>query len=700
MSTRRPNFNNADLEQAFYYKRRSFGNGYNMRFAKEALLWATTDGGDGNYYVWTGALPKVVPVGSTPASTGGTVIGAWRGVGDGSLGSALAAHLNPGSNMIGLLSGTLSDAVQYVTPEMFGAKGDYVIGAAGTPGTGTDDTVAFQNAIDAAIARGYQEVRCGAKKYLVTDTLNLGGTGKGVVAAIPGAIGVRIVGQGFDNTTLYFRSATDTTPAIAVRGGSGYHTPRSVNRMTIHPTSDRLYKGYGLELEGACFSMHYEVAIMKFAVGVHYYNSTRPGTFTEFNCFVNPRFHRNGVAELFEVNGGDNSFHGNDVLGGQFQIKTNQNLGDGDTTPGVGIELRGSATTPAYLYNAKINTHFFGGPGAIGIKVTRANTDNITGCIQAEGSLILQSIDGSSFEMKGGLYSIAGVTFDVSAEPTGGKAAAFLFENRMSNTSPFSSPRMPGLNPTQIPLYLADTTDAGGRVGLFRAIGTGIDSPYLSAAGTAGNGIYFGYTAAGQNLQGFVPGVKIAYDGGTITSYAATFIIANATVGMRLTANSFEPQTDNSMSSGSNSFRYTTIYAVNSTISTCDAERKTEPRDPTEVEMDAFYEVAQLPWVWRWLERFQTEGDGAREHSGPTVQAAIDVLTAHGLDWTNYSALCYDEWEAKPEEIDQNTGDIIPASEAGCVYSFRKEELLLWITRATVHRQKKIEARLAALESK
>ncbi|AYP28294.1 tail protein [Serratia phage vB_SmaA_3M] len=617
---------------------------------------------------------------------------------DGDFSSLLKSKL--GAALIGLLNGgSVQDAIHYVTPEMFGAKGDYVIGSPGTPGTGTDDTAAFQAAIDQAIAKGYQEVRCSAKKYLITGTLNLGGTGTGVVAAIPGAVGVRLVGQGYDNTTLYFRSATDTTPLIALRGGSGYHTPRSVNRMTLHPTSDRLYKGYGVLLEGACFSMNYDVAIMKFQVGVHYYNSTRPGTFTEFNCFINPRFHRNIVAELFEVNGGDNSFHGNDIFGGQFQIKTNQDLGDGNTVPGIGIELRGSATTPAYLYNAKINTHFFGGPGAVGIKVTRANTDNITGCIQAEGSLILQSPDGSPFEMKGGLYSIASVTFEVSAEPVG-KAAAFIFENRISNTAPFTSPRLPGLNPTQIPLYLADTTDAGGRVGLFRAIGTGIDSPYISAAGTAGNGVYFGYTAAGLNLQGFVPGLKIAYDGGTITSYAASFIIANATTGMRMTANSFEPQTDNSMSSGSNSFRYTTVYAVNSTISTCDAERKTEPRDPTEVEMDAFYEVSQLPWVWQWLERFQTEGDGARVHSGPTVQAAIAVMTNHGLDWKTYSAFCYDEWESKPEEIDQNTGDTIPAVEAGHVYSFRKEELLLWITRAIIHRQKRIEERLSALESK
>jgi hypothetical protein len=56
-------------------------------------------------------------------------------------------------------------------------------------------------------------------------------------------------------------------------------------------------------------------------------------------------------------------------------------------------------------------------------------------------------------------------------------------------------------------------------------------------------------------------------------------------------------------------------------------------------------------------------------------------------------AFCYDSWQ---EETDSE-GNIISA---GGVYSFRKEELLLWMLRATVEKQKSIEARLSALESK
>ena len=48
----------------------------------KAVLWPMADGGDGDWYYWEGALPKVIPAASTPASTGGVAEGAWRPVGD------------------------------------------------------------------------------------------------------------------------------------------------------------------------------------------------------------------------------------------------------------------------------------------------------------------------------------------------------------------------------------------------------------------------------------------------------------------------------------------------------------------------------------------------------------------------------------------------------------------------------------------
>ena len=58
----------------------------------KAVLWPMADGGDGDWYYWEGALPKVIPAASSPASTGGVAEGAWRPVGDITLREQLATE--------------------------------------------------------------------------------------------------------------------------------------------------------------------------------------------------------------------------------------------------------------------------------------------------------------------------------------------------------------------------------------------------------------------------------------------------------------------------------------------------------------------------------------------------------------------------------------------------------------------------------
>lgn len=165
----------------------------------KAVLWPASSGGDGNYYTWLGALPKVIPAASTPSSTGGVGPGAWKNVTDHVLRSDLA--LPDGAKLIGEASniaslrgieptfdgqkiflkehtsgsrkgggefraivagGALTDNngtiikttagaawvrqfADSVTPFMFGAKGDW------NPDTqtGTDDSAAFQASVNA-----------------------------------------------------------------------------------------------------------------------------------------------------------------------------------------------------------------------------------------------------------------------------------------------------------------------------------------------------------------------------------------------------------------------------------------------------------------------------------------------------------------------------------------------------------------------
>lgn len=104
---------------------KTFATGATINNPNEVLL----NTADGEYYKWTGSFasgPKVVPASSTPAGTGGIGPGAWIGVGDASLRTALAALT--GAGLVGLSVGTtyppntVGSAIQYRTPQMYGVE--------------------------------------------------------------------------------------------------------------------------------------------------------------------------------------------------------------------------------------------------------------------------------------------------------------------------------------------------------------------------------------------------------------------------------------------------------------------------------------------------------------------------------------------------------------------------------------------------
>lgn len=76
----------------------SFQDGKTLTLTNQALRWKLPDG-DGDYYRWDGALPKVVPPGSTPTTSGGVDKGKWVNVSDGTARSDLAKPT--GATMVG-----------------------------------------------------------------------------------------------------------------------------------------------------------------------------------------------------------------------------------------------------------------------------------------------------------------------------------------------------------------------------------------------------------------------------------------------------------------------------------------------------------------------------------------------------------------------------------------------------------------------
>lgn len=190
------------------------------------------------------------------------------------------------------------------------------------------------------------------------------------------------------------------------------------------------------------------------------------------------------------------------------------------------------------------------------------------------------------------------------------------------------------------------------------------------------------------------------------------------------------PATTNAYALGTGALAYTTVYLTTGSINASDARLKCDFRDLTAAEINAARDIARAIGVYRWKDSVEAKSADAREHIGPTVQKAIEIMEKYELDPFNYGFICHDEWDREviehpgtagveatpaveevPEEIDDDGNVLVeyaparPAQlempgreaytevirEAGDRYAFRYDELAMFI--AAGH-----EARLAALE--
>lgn len=149
----------SDAQQAItgfgYILLDSFQSGATLNLYNQALRDTST----GEYFRWDGAFPsggKIIPAGSTPASSGGIGPGAWLSVGDASLRAAMASLT--GASLSGLeQGGNVQNAIYYTTPEMFGY------------GTIASGAAAFGAAAAAAVTRGVY-VKLDGKQYDIGTT--------------------------------------------------------------------------------------------------------------------------------------------------------------------------------------------------------------------------------------------------------------------------------------------------------------------------------------------------------------------------------------------------------------------------------------------------------------------------------------------------------------------------------------------------
>lgn len=145
------------------------------------------------------------------------------------------------------------------------------------------------------------------------------------------------------------------------------------------------------------------------------------------------------------------------------------------------------------------------------------------------------------------------------------------------------------------------------------------------------------------------------------------------------------PSPDSSLNLGGPSNRFATLYAATGAINTSDAREKSAVVPLSVEEIAASKALASRIGLFRFLDATRLKGEGARRHVGLTVQEAIAVLRAHGLDPYAYGFICRDAWEAPAGGPDDGPG----LAER---YGFRTDELLMFLARG-------FDARLVALET-
>lgn len=149
---------------------------------------------------------------------------------------------------------------------------------------------------------------------------------------------------------------------------------------------------------------------------------------------------------------------------------------------------------------------------------------------------------------------------------------------------------------------------------------------------------------------------------------------------------------DNAQTLGTAAKRWSTVYAGTGAINTSDAREKTQVYQLTAEELSAAKQIAREFGTYQFLSAVQEKGDAARMHAGTTVQRVIQIMEYFGLDAMRYAFICYDEWDAEHDSDGNET------RAAGNRYSFRPDELMMFVARGIAARQDELEARIAALE--
>ena len=149
----------------------------------------------------------------------------------------------------------------------------------------------------------------------------------------------------------------------------------------------------------------------------------------------------------------------------------------------------------------------------------------------------------------------------------------------------------------------------------------------ITVGSRVGGKLHTLYDPDGNGLQFDIPGFGTAF---TMKTDGTTAFMGSPI-----------PSTDNAITLGSASKRWSQLYAGTTTINTSDAAEKANFRPPDEAVLLAALDTEQ--GFYQWAEAVARKGEeGARWHFGPTAQGFARACRARGVDPATLAAYCED----------------------------------------------------------
>lgn len=186
--------------------------------------------------------------------------------------------------------------------------------------------------------------------------------------------------------------------------------------------------------------------------------------------------------------------------------------------------------------------------------------------------------------------------------------------------------------------------------------------------------------------------------GGLVYNHSTNILTIRANAGdrWRIDNAALAPSADNVQSLGTAALRTSVVYSVTGAINVSDEREKELIGDIDDVALDAWASVDYQKFKFK--DAIHLKSDGARWHYGVIAQRVQAAFQAFGVDAFEYGLLCYDEWDDQFEE--SPSGEMTKIVSAGNRYGVRYEEALCLEAALLRRTQKRLEARIKALEER